>query len=440
MMRWIPAIAAIVLLLAAAVCVANPGPGDELDTQLSLAECRAAALAASPTLREAAAAASEAAERAAEAGARRGPALGFGADYAYVSETMSHDLDFGAGTPPAVLEFGDGHTTDLRLGLSIPLYTGGALSGTYRAERAGRRAADHQTEAVRLQVIREVRRVFYVAMGLRAAVEADELLVARLARHRDEVGAAVALGAAAEEDRLRAESRLSRSEQQRLRTAASLDSAAVALGRLVGLTGSAVYPTGDLEESLLSGRDLSSERLAARPELASLDEQARRQAQMAAAARGGLLPRIEGEVAGHYGRPGIDSMSNEWMSYASVGVGLKWNLWDGGATGRRAGQARAAERRIEARRDDTFQMLTASRTAAGTILNAAESGLAEARRRLGLERKIHAMVAERYRQAAATESEYLDAQDDLGDAETQLALALTRVRLAEAALIGVLGY
>lgn len=439
-MRWIPTIPAVLLLAAAATCAASPAPDDGQRTWLSLAECRADALAASPKLREAAAAASEAAERAAEAKALRGPVLGLGADYSYVSETMSRELDFGAGGEPAVLEFGDGHTSDLRLGLSIPIYTGGSLAGTYRAESAGRRAADHQTEATRLQVVRTVRRVFYATMGLRAAVEADELLVGRLTRHRDEVAAAVALGAASEEDGLRAESRLSRAEQQRLTTAASLDSAAVELGRLVGRTGEAVYPAGDLEESLIAGRDLSPERLAARPELASLDEQARRQAQMAAAARGGLLPRIEGEVAGHYGRPGVDSFSNDWMSYASIGVGLKWNLWDGGATRRRAGQARAAERRIEARRDDTLQMLTASRAASETILEAAETGLAEARRRLELERRIHEMVAERHRQAAATESEYLDAQDDLGDAETQLARALTRVRLAEADLIGLLGY
>ena len=220
-MRWISKIPAVLLALAAVTGAAAPPPDGGRGTRLSLAECQADALAASPMLREAAAAASEAAERAAEAKALRGPALGFGADYSYISETMSRELDFGTGGDPAVLEFGDGHATDLRLGLSVPIYTGGALAGTYRAERAGRRAADHQTEAVRLQVVRTVRRMFYATMGLRAAVEADELLVARLARHRDEVVAAVALGAAAEEDGLRAESRLSRAEQQRLRTAAS---------------------------------------------------------------------------------------------------------------------------------------------------------------------------------------------------------------------------
>jgi outer membrane protein TolC len=40
---------------------------------------------------------------------------------------------------------------------------------------------------------------------------------------------------------------------------------------------------------------------------------------------------------------------------------------------------------------------------------------------------------------SATETEYLDAQDDLTQAELDLALARTRVRLAEAALLWALG-
>jgi outer membrane protein TolC len=39
----------------------------------------------------------------------------------------------------------------------------------------------------------------------------------------------------------------------------------------------------------------------------------------------------------------------------------------------------------------------------------------------------------------ATENEYLEAQDDLTQAELDLALARTRVRLAEVALLWTLG-
>ena len=59
--------------------------------------------------------------------------------------------------------------------------------------------------------------------------------------------------------------------------------------------------------------------------------------------------------------------------------------------------------------------------------------------RADLQRRIHEFVSRRYDQAGATESEYLDAQDDLTQAEIELALARTRVRLAEAAVLWTLG-
>ncbi|MBK6899739.1 MAG: hypothetical protein IPH09_10845 [bacterium] len=49
------------------------------------------------------------------------------------------------------------------------------------------------------------------------------------------------------------------------------------------------------------------------------------------------------------------------------------------------------------------------------------------------------MVGARYERADASESEYLDALDDVTAAEVELSLVRTRQRLAEATLLWTLG-
>jgi len=406
-------------------------------TTLDLATCLDLARAHAPRLREATAVEDQAAAAAHEAQARRLPTLGFGASYRYTSEVMVQSFTLGQFTRR--LEFGDGHAADLHFGLSAPLYTGGELSGQAQAAAAGVEVAAQLTAATGLDLARDVRVAFYVALGREAQAAAASLAVERLRRHADEIAGAARAGAASEEAWLRAQERLRQAEQRAEQRVAARDSAAVALGRLVGTPTLRVTPAGDLGASLLAGRDLSPSRVAERPDLAALAREEQRQSLLADALHGRLWPRIGADLRAHYGRPGVDLIANDWTPYATAAVTLDWPLWDDGARSAAASQVAARARQVAARRADTADALAAAHAAARIELDAALAAEILAGERIDLARRILELVAGRLRAAAATESEYLDTQDDLTAAETDLALARTRVRLAEAALLWTVG-
>jgi outer membrane protein len=360
-----------------------------------------------------------------------------GASYRYTSEVMEQTLGIGPFTN--TLKFGDGQTADVNLGVKAPVFTGGELSGQAEAAAAGVEVAAHRTRATALDIVREVRFAFYGALGREAQITAARLAVARLKRHVDETAAAAQAGGATEESRLRALERLRQAEQREVRAAAARDSAAVALGRLVGSPEQPVSPAGDLGASLLAGQDVSAARIADRPDLAALAREEQRQELLAASLRGRFWPRIGADVRGHYGRPGVDAIANDWTPYATAGVSLEWPLWDAGARASAVSQATARARQTAARRDDVAEVVTAAHAAAQVDLDAARAAEALAQERVDLTQRILAMVANRLAAAAATESEYLDSQDDLTAAQTDLALARTRVRLAEATLLWTVG-
>lgn len=420
------------LALAAGLAAAAPDTvAMDLDTCLARATDHAPRLAESLAVEAQAAAASD------EADARRRPTVGLGATYRYTSEVM--EQTFGVGPISRTLTFGDGHTADLNLGVTTPVFTGGELSGQARAAAVGVEAAALRTQATALDITRDVRIAFYATLGRDEQANASRLAVERLHRHVEEIAAAARAGAMSEESRLRALERLRQAEQRELRAAAARDSAAVVLGRLVGRPDRAITPVGDLGASLLSGHDVSAGHVAERPDLAALAREEERQALLAQALRGRLWPRVGADLRAHYGRPGVDLIANDWTPYATAAVSLDWPLWDSGARTSAASQAAARARQIAARRDDVVDAVTAAHASACVEFDAARAAEALASERVELVQRILGLVAGRLAAAAATESEYLDTQDDLTAAQTDLALARTRVRLAEATLLWTVG-
>lgn len=436
--RW-AALAALAVAgaLATTAAAAPAAAGDTL--RLDLAASLARAEAAAPALAAARAQVDEQAALAAEADARRFPVVGLGGGYQYASEHMKRDLVLGLGLPTRTLEFGDGHTADVNLGVSVPVFTGGELAATAAAAGAGHEAAQRRGDSARLDLARGVRQTWYGVLGRQAQVDAARLAVGRLARHLESVCAAGAAGAATEEARLRAAARLNLADQRLAQATAARDSAGLALGRLVGEPGRAVLAAGDLAAPLLADAAIAGVAPDARPDVAALALEQQRQRNLATAARGRMLPRVTADLRAHYGRPGVDALANDWMSYATAGVAVDWPLWDRGARNDRARQADARALWLAAQGRDLREAVATMEAGARTALAAAATQERQAAERADLQRRLLAMVEGRLAQSAATETEYLDAQDDLAQAEVELALARTRVRLAETALLWALG-
>ena len=426
------------LIMAAALVLLSVGMVAADTVVLDLATCLELARGHAPRLQESVATESQAEAAMHEARARALPVVGLGSTYRYTSEVMEQTL----GTPPATrtLRFGDGHAADLTFGVAAPLWTGGELQRQGLAAAAGLRAAEHHTEALRLDLVRDVRLAWYAVLGRQAQLEAARLAVERLQRHVDELAAAAGTGSATEEARLRAQVRLREAQQRQVQAAAALESSGIALGQLVGRPQTVVLPAGDLQVSLLEGSDLAPPRQQDRPDLAALAAEVERQEWLVRAAQGRLRPRVSGDVRAHYGRPGVDLLTNGWTPYATAALTVDWPVWDAGARRDQILQAEARARQARARRVELAEALAAAHQTAQVELSAALTALTMACEREELQGRVCQLVRGRLVEGAASESEYLDAEDDLAAAQVDLTVAQARVRQVEVALLWVLGH
>ncbi|MFH1144005.1 MAG: TolC family protein [Candidatus Eisenbacteria bacterium] len=424
------------------LCAATGIPAAPGDTAAkpgwSLARCVEEGLRRSPRLAETAARRDGAEAAAAAARAGRWPTFGMRGNYAYVSETMSLRLGEMVASGLPEIQLGQNHSYDLQLAAEAPLFTGGALTGEIRSREAARWATDHELRADSLAVLHDIRQAYFGALGSAAREQAAQVAEERLRRHIGELEAAIEIGAATGEARIQALARLLQAEQRRIVARGDARTARLILGRWVGQSGVEIDPAGDLSASLLPP-GTTPQAMAAdvtlRPELAMLSARADQTRAQAAGARAAYFPSLVAQAALHEGRPGVDPIADEWTTYATAGLVLRWSLWEWGERDQRVESARAHVRAIEHQRAEVLDELAQALAVARVQWEAAVDQEAKATERLTLEQQRLHLVAGRYREGAATESERLDAEDDLAAAEIQLAEVRARVRLAEVEIL-----
>jgi len=436
---WLPVL--LSALLTAQASLASETAPQIPEEEYTLERCLLLALECSASMDESRELVVAAGERVGAASAARLPRLDAGAHYRYASEVMEHRIEM-PGLGGIDLRFGDGHQTDINLGISFPLYTGGRVGRIQEAEEAGLLAARFREAATARELFRDVRRAYFEVLGREAQLEVVNLGIRRLERRLESLRGARVQESATEEDVLRVRSRLLEAEQSRHRAEAGLEASSLQLGRLIGQVEKAIRPLGDLKISLMA--DLDSEDLAPsqalqRPELLALGEDIHRQSKLAESAASALRPSLYGDLRGHYGRPGVDLLENEWMGYATAGLTLNWTLWDGGAGKHERGQFSAQARRLEARREETTRAIRTARASASALLESSRRELENSNERVRVEAAILEKVSHRLQLAQASENELLDAQDDLNKAEQDRVLALIQLRKAEAELLWTLG-
>ncbi len=371
--------------------------------------------------------------RAENAQATRWPRIGADASYDYASKVFAIDV------PPTPVNFGDGNTYHVSVGVDVPLYTGGTMGATARAERAEANATALDVAADSLGVVRDVRTAYFRALASRSQLDVARVTVRRLERHLEQIAQQIGVGASSEAERVQTTARLREAEQRMLGVESRSITDEIALGTAVGLSGERIAPGGNLDASLLGGTNVAPEMVDSRPELASLAVRRDESDLRARAAWGALLPSVVAGARWNYGRPGVDPITNDWMSWGSAHVGLAWTLFDRGARHQNVDAARATARAIDATRTDLNQRLRSAFETAKVRLDYAERQSEKAAERLQVGKQWLDLVTGRRDQGMATESELLDAVDDLADAEASDVAARAAVRLAESDLLYAVG-
>jgi outer membrane protein TolC len=212
------------------------------------------------------------------------------------------------------------------------------------------------------------------------------------------------------------------------------------LARLIGVDlGQAIEPAAALELAAATGstadalaaeaRSLRHERTALQQRIEAADLQAR-------AAAAGSRPTVALTGGVDYGRPNprIFPRADKWNESWDAGVSVAWPLWDGGrsrAEALQASGAAAAARQRLAEFDSVLSLELRQRLLEIDSGRAAVAAASDAVRAATEARRV---VSERYRVGVATQTDVLDADVALLQAELDRTRALAGVRFAEARL------
>jgi outer membrane protein TolC len=249
--------------------------------------------------------------------------------------------------------FDDDDTVVAGARLSLPLYAGGSLVAAAAAAGESSRAAQAAARQSAADLRLDVATRYVDVLRARRALAAADAAVAGLAAHLADVEVMVERENVAANDLLAARVALANARQQRLRAANAVDLAQAAYNRRLGqpmervpdleerFTGLPSEPAGQGLEALIATA------LGERDELGVLDAQGAALAAQSRAERGRLRPQLS-LVAGY---DHIETTILDREDFASVGLGLRWTLYDGGQVRQRAvalrRQGDAARLRLE---------------------------------------------------------------------------------------------
>lgn len=430
----------VCLLLPTALAAAQ-GTGA---LRLSLQEAQSRAQAASHRLAEA---------RAREAAAEGATAFRQAADRPLVAlaggyTRTNHVTEFIVPSPigvPRVLypDVPDNYRT--RLDLQWPIYSGGRADALERAARAEASAAAADIAVAQADLRLEVARAFWALVTARATITVLEQSLSRAQAHLNDARQRLGAGLVAPNEVASAEALESRQRMLLIETRNQQELSSAMLARLVSVDllqpiepaealDAPPAAAASLEALVAQARAMRDERRALERRIEAAEHQ------RTAAGRG---PRPDVAITGgfDYARPNprIFPRADRWDEAWDAGVTVAWSLWDGGraqAEALQAGGMAAAARARLAEFDSVLALEVHQRvleidsghaaiTAAGDAVRAA----AEARR----------VVAERYQAGVIAQTEVLDAEVALLQAELDRTRAIAGVRLAEARLARALG-
>lgn len=372
---------------------------------------------------------------------QRLPALDFSATTSYTDEIAKLDLPLsklGLPLPPNLaaprVELGGHDRTDMALGVRQPIFTGAKLRTQVEAAKTALASEQSRLAVMQQQTAYQVYWLYYQAQSLKKERKIQEASMARLSVQLQQTRSLFGAAQVMAYDTLQV-------YNQALQLGIQLDQnqrdhrlVALQMARLLNLP--EIRDLVEMELPAPSGfviplDSLKHSAMQHRPELSGV-RLAQRSAQLSRKlAQANYLPDIGAEAKYHYGKPGLNQVTNQWMDYTTVGVNLQWNLWRGNQD----------RRRIEAAEVEQQRLTLEEREWLNAINYEVERGwenAAFAVKQIQLAERLLAQQQERYRivttqqgEGVATTNEVIVAEADLTQAELQWQRALIQYYLSQ---------
>ena len=339
------------------------------------------------------------------------PTVSASAGVTQFDEAPAFDFS-GAGVPAVLPLFGGESMTMADARFTLPLYTGGRVSNGIGAAESQLSHRKHQSTATVQNIKLAVARHYIEVLRARSALAVADSSVKSLAAHVRDVEDMFKAGAIARNDYLAAAVSLADSEQRRLQASNRLDLANAAYNRALGRPlGESVdiepnLPGIDPELDSASLDTLTTLALQHRDELAGLDAAAQSYRYRSDSARASARPQLG--LTGGYMALDNDFLNRDefWM----VGVGVQWNLFDGGRARKEATALSYRAQAVQHELMDLRSQIELQVRQAWLRLNETKERRQLTERAVEQAEENLRVVRDRYRNGEGTNTEVLDAE------------------------------
>jgi len=425
-------------------------PNDAVPVRLTVEEAVTRAVAASARLSQLTALEVAAAADSKAARSERWPQLEIGAGYQRRSEVPELAI-FAPTNNPAepvqriVVYPNIQDNWRVRAGLTLPLLTFGRVSGRVDGAAQSQLAAGHDLRAGRADLVLETKTAFWDLVTARASAALLQDAIRSYDAHIRDAQNREKFGLAPRSEVLAVEVERDRAELDRLSAEAGAELAEANLRRLLDLPPAAhvepVEPPADTGAQPADVEALVQQAQSVRPERQAVLARAAAADAAARSEHGGRLPQV-GLSGGYlYANPNRDIVppTSDWADTWDLGIGVSWNVFDGGRRG--ANQARA-QAQADAARQELRELDRAIRlqvTQQALELRTAAARLRVAERSVVSAAESRRVASERYRAGVIPSSELTDAEIAHERASLSVTEARAALRLAAAGLERAVG-
>jgi len=352
-----------------------------------------------------------------------------------------------------------------RIDLQWPIYTGGRLQALTRAAGAEAQAIEQDREALRADLKLEITRAFWAVITARASLDVVRQALDRTSAHLTDVRNQLGVGLVPPSDVLTIEAQHARQLMLSIEAETIVDTTTADFKRLVGvdqdvpieLAADAKFSTAmDLSTTAdrtpgpgAPQRPSAAQPLTAvvaearerRPERKSLLFRITAAEDRLAVASAGSLPVLTAIGGYDMARPNprIFPIQEKWKPSWDLGVNLRWSLFDGGRVRAETAEAAANRRVIDARLRDFDSAMEVEIRQRMAELKSAEAAIDAAGAGVRAAAEARRVIAERFNAGVATNTDVLNAQSVLLQAELDVTRARANAQLAAARLEKALG-
>jgi outer membrane protein TolC len=329
------------------------------------------------------------------------------------------------------------------LTLTQPIYTGGKIVSGNRLAKIGRQVSQEQQRATRMDVLVNADNAYWTYLAVLSKVKVLESYMTQMDTLKMQTGTAVEAGMATGNDLLRVDTKNTEISYQLQKARNGAELCRLSLCRVIGVDYDTQVELTDAPTVAAAPADLSLS-LDARPELRLLDMQVAAERQKMKLTRAELLPTIGLSVGyTYYGniktRTMVETADGSTVPYTSEfkdGIGLallsvQIPLFHWGENWKKLSKSRiaVANTQLERQKDERLMDIEVRRAVINLndgyrMVETAGTGLDQATENLRV-------MTDRYENSLSTLTDLLDAQSQWQQAESNLIEAQTQYRIYE---------